>query len=105
MNIKRATAMYSRVYGDSMFPTLRFGERVKITPILHCTYKDVKVGDIVSYWSEGFNRYGKHRFWHKANVVHRVVGKALVFALIKGDNRGYIEKVYYDKINGRIDLQ
>ena len=93
-----------RLFGNSMFPTLKSGEPVKIIPIRHCTYNDVKVGDIVSYWSSGFNRDGKPRFWHKANVVHRVIGKTPICALIKGDNREYVEKVFYNKINGKILL-
>jgi hypothetical protein len=88
--------------GDSMFPTLKYGEIIKIATIKNCTYNDVRIGEIVTYWSNGFNRYGKHRFWHKANVCHRIVGKTTAYALIKGDNRKYIEKVYYDKINGRL---
>jgi signal peptidase I len=99
---ERPKVEYLGVFGDSMFPTLKFGERVKFIPIRHCTYNDVKVGEIVSYWSSGFNRDGKPRFWHRANVVHRVVWKTSAFALIKGDNRDYIEKVLYDKINGKI---
>ncbi len=87
-----------------MYPTLKYGELVRIIPISPHTYRDVKVGEIVSYWSKGFNRNGQHRFWHKANVIHRIVGKTSAIALIKGDNRDYIEKVPYDKINGRVLL-
>ena len=87
-----------------MFPTLKFAEVVEIIPIEDCTRKDVKVGEIVSYKSKGFNREGKPRFWHRATVIHRIVGKTKYYALIKGDNRAYIEKVPYDKITGRILL-
>ena len=56
-------------------------------------YGDVKIGDIVSYWSEGFSRNGKARFWHMTNVIHRLYRKH--YALIKGGNRKYTEKVPY----------
>jgi hypothetical protein len=89
-----------RVCGDSMRPTLKFMDVIEVAPIKDCKYNNVKVGDIVSYHSKGFNREGKPRFWHKATVIHRVVGKKRNYALIKGDNRGYKEKVSYDEIVG-----
>lgn len=89
-------------FGDSMLPTIKFMEKVIVKPISFCTRNDVKVGDIVTYWSIGYNRNGKHRFYHRANVMHRIVGKTLTYALIKGDNREYIEKVPYYKINGKV---
>jgi hypothetical protein len=92
------------VVGNSMAPMIKRGDFIEIIPIKHCTFKDVRVGDIVSYWSIGFNKEGKHRFWHKGNVIHRIVNKTSANALIKGDNRAYIEKVPYDKINGKVRL-
>ena len=88
--------------GDSMLPAIKSMEKVLVMPISFCTRNDVKVGDIVTYWSIGYNRKGKHRFYHRANVIHRVIGKTLTCALIKGDNREYIEKVPYYKINGKV---
>ena len=96
--------MKVRVYGDSMQPTLKYRELIEIIPIKNCTRSNVRVGDIVSYWSKGFNREGKPRFWHMANVIHRVVGKTSTYALIKGDNRKYTEKVLYSKINGTVKV-
>lgn len=92
------------LFGNSMLPTLKPCQPLTIIQIKHCTYEDVKVGDIVSYWSDGFNSKGNPRFWHKANVVHRIIGKTSVCALIKGDNIEYVEKVQYNKINGKVKL-
>jgi hypothetical protein len=91
-------------FGDSMLPTIGRWEHVKIIPIKNCRYKDVRIGEIVCYHSEGFNREGEHHWWHRADVIHRIVGKTKKLALIKGDNRDYIEKVPYDKIIGRVKL-
>lgn len=96
--------MKARVYGDSMLPTLKYGALIEITQIKSCMYDDIKIGDIVSYWSKGFNRKGEPRFWHMANVIHRVVGKTPTYALIKGDNREYMERVSYSKINGKVKV-
>ncbi|MEM0201857.1 MAG: hypothetical protein QXR73_01635 [Candidatus Micrarchaeaceae archaeon] len=85
-----------------MLPTLKSGVTVKIMPIKNCTYNDVRVGEIVTYWSNGFNKDGKHSFWLRGNTCHRIVGKTKAYALIKGDNREYMEKVYYNKINGKL---
>ena len=85
-----------------MLPTIKFKETVIVKPISFCTRSDVKVGDIVTYWSIGYNRKGRHRFYHRANVMHRIVGKTLTHALIKGDNRKYIEEVPYYMINGKV---
>ena len=89
-------------WGDSMFPAILFDSCIKIIPIKNCTYNDVKRGEIVCYRSVGYNRDGEQRFWHRANVIHRVVGKTKKYALIKGDNRRYKEKVPYNKIDGRV---
>ncbi|MEM3215965.1 MAG: S26 family signal peptidase [Candidatus Micrarchaeaceae archaeon] len=91
-----------RLYGDSMLPTLKSGITVKIAPIKNCTYIDVEIGEIVTYWSKGFNKDGKHCFWLQGNTCHRIIGKTKAYALIKGDNRNYIEKVPYNKINGKL---
>lgn len=91
-------------FGDSMLPTRGHWDKLKIIPISHCTYKDVKVGEIICYQSRGFNREGEQRFWHRANVVHRIVGKTQHYALVKGDNRDYVEEIPYNKIRGRVIL-
>ncbi len=90
------------VIGDSMLPTFQSRTWLDVLPIENCTKADVEIGDIVTYWSQGYNRKGKHSFWHRGRCVHRIVGKTDSFALIKGDNRDYIEKVFYEKITGKV---
>jgi signal peptidase I len=94
------------LYGDSMLPNLQSGNAVIIESIKDAK-TETKIGDIVSYKSKGFDRNGKHRWYHNLSLnytCHRIIGKTPTCALIKGDNREYVEKVFYDKINGIVRL-
>ena len=74
-------------FGSSMLPTIKRGNILHVSPIGYCTYKDVDIGDLVLYWSKGFNSEGKPRFYHRGYVIRSIVGKTRKYALIKGDNR------------------
>ena len=62
--------------------------------------KNLKNGDIVVYRSKGFNRDGKPSIWHKGKCVHRIVKLNAAYAMIKGDNRDYVEHVEIKDILG-----
>jgi len=86
--------------GDSMLPTLPKRGYVDVLFFEKGESKHLKVGDIVVYYSKGFNREGKPSFWHRGRCLHRIIGMTPEYALIKGDNRNYIEKVKYKDILG-----
>ena len=96
-----------RCCGDSMVPTLpKESSVIEIETIKDAKF-ETKIGDIVSYHSIGFNRNGKHsalKYPFGEEVCHRIIGKSEAFALIKGDNREYVEKVLYKNINGIVRL-
>ncbi len=86
--------------GDSMLPALPKRGWVKVHFFEKGEPKDLKVGDIVAYHSKGFTREGKPSFWHRGNVMHRIIKLDGEYAYIKGDNRTYMEKVKLTDIHG-----
>ncbi len=79
--------------GNSMNPTLKTGDRLKVGPV---KFSDVKIGDIVV-------------FGPKNPTCHRVIGKYRArgqdYFLEKGDNRacGTVNNVSFEKILGRVN--
>lgn len=88
------------VVGDSMLPTLPKRGWITVHFFGRGEPKNLKVGDIAVYHSKGFTRTGKPSFWHRGNVVHRIVKLDREYAYIKGDNRAFIEKVKFKDIMG-----
>lgn len=81
------------VHGNSMFPTIKDGENVKIRK-----EQKIKRGDVIAYY---FDCNSECRI-----VVHRVIFLREKYVLTKGDNNNSIDpfRIPYDKILGKIEL-
>lgn len=79
------------VHGDSMLPTLKDGEMVKIEE-----RDEYKIGDIIAFYTIIEKQL--------KIVVHRVILVRKTYVLTKGDNNNFIDpiKVVYDIILGKV---
>ena len=84
---------YFSVHGNSMYPTIKDGENVKIIK-----YQNIKIGDIIAYYLENNSEC--------KIIVHRVIFLRTKYVLTKGDNNKYIDplRVPYENILGKVEL-
>lgn len=88
-----------------MKPALKSPSLIEIKEINNCSFDDVEVGNIVVFYSKGYDRCGVHQWYHTLltnRIVHRIIKKTKEFAVIKGDNSCYEERVLYKKIIGKV---
>ena len=79
------------MHGDSMLPTLKDAETVRV---VNCD--EYKIGDIVAFYTIIEKQL--------KIVVHRVILARKTYVLTKGDNNNFIDpiKVVYDMILGKV---